>query len=184
MARRYKLRNGDIVEVAPGQDLEDTVGVVHDGLIKYLIKPDYQPGAMRELPKGGVYGEGFDAVAYDDPIDYEFNPFMHIAPPANDHLLDAIRYAAGFATPTQQGEVDLMNINEPAFTTKEYYHNTDVNTLSDDQIFQTVKNIDAKLKELGTLEGAAVDAHTDRLTEERTNLLRVVDARYPADPVE
>ena len=180
MARKYKLRNGDVVEVAPGQEYKHSVGVVHEGKVIYLLYPPVEEGCINGLPRGGVYGEAFDAVAMDDPIDHH-DPFGEFPREQHSDLLDALRYAAGFINDTKNGEIDLMNTNEPAFRTAEYYHNTDVTALSDDQIFTYVKNIDAKLKELAGLEGAAADAHTARLNAERTNLLRVVDARYPAE---
>jgi hypothetical protein len=184
MARKYKLRNGAIVEVAPGQDLRHSVGVVYDGRIEYLLYPPHDEGCNRGLPKGGVLGEDFDAIAMDEPLDPFSDMIIHCGSvPAGTvvktDLLDALRYAAGFANSTQQGEIDLMANNQPAFTTIEYYHNTDVGGMSDDQIFSYVRNIDAKLKELtGLGDGKAVTAHRVRLETEKEGLLRVVDTRY------
>jgi len=181
MAKRFKLRNGAVVEVAPGQDMRHSVGVVYDGRVEYLLYPPYEKDQVKPLPKGGVLGEGFDALAWDEPLDFAPQVFLDIdVDRANSsHLLDALRYAAGFIDTTQQGEIDLMATNKNAFSTIEYYHGTPVDQMSDDQIFGYVRNIDAKLKELGGLgDGKAVTAHTVRLETEKEGLLRVVDDRY------
>jgi hypothetical protein len=182
MARRYKLRNGATVEVAPGQEQRHSVGVVYDGRIEYLLYPPCEVGEVRGLPRGGVLGEGFDAIAMDDPIDHD-NPFSGMdslrVGRCSDSLLDALRYAAGFTNSTQLGDIDLMATNQNAFTTIEYYHGSPCEQMSDDQIFGYVRQIDAKLKELGGLgDGKAVTAHTVRLETEKEGLLRVVDTRY------
>jgi hypothetical protein len=186
MARKYQLRNGATVEVAPGQDMQHSVGVVYDGRVEYLLYPPTEEGETKPLPKGGVLGEGFDAIAMDDPIDLKAL-FLHSTPGieplrvgrVSSDLLDAIRYAAGFTDSMQQGEIDLMSTNQNAFTTIEYYHGSPCEQMSDDQIFGYVRNIDAKLKELNGLgDGKAVTAHTVRLETEKEGLLRVVDARY------
>lgn len=181
MARKYLLRNGATVEVAPGQDYRHTVGVIYEGRILHLLYPPFEEGEVKELPKGGILGEEFDAIALDSPIDYGEFESLRIGRVSTD-LLDALRYAAGFANSTQLGDIDLMATNENAFTVIEYYHGSPVTQMSDDQIFGYVRNIDAKLKELGGLgDGKAVTAHTVRLETEKEGLLRVVDARYEAD---
>lgn len=176
MAKQFRLRNGAVVEVAPGQDMHHSVGVVYDGRVEYLLYPPREAGEAQGLPKGGVLGEGFDAIAMDNPIMLDTDLG---AETLGSDLLDALRYAAGFTTTTQQGEIDLMATNQNAFTTIEYYHGSDVNNMSDDQIFGYVRNIDAKLKELtGLGDGKAVVTHRTRLETEKEGLLRVVDARY------
>lgn len=187
MAHKYKLRNGAIVEVAPGQDLEHSVGIIHEGQVKFLIKPQHNRDEIIPLPVGGVLGTDFDVVEHLHGIsaDYifvdgltEVRTKLHTDP----DLLDALRYAAATFTTTQQGEIDLMNTSQPAFTTIEYYHNTDVGNMSDDQLFSYVRSIDAKLKELvGLGDGRAVTAHRVRLETEKEGLLRVVDARYDTE---
>lgn len=189
MAKAFKLRNGATVEVAPGQDGRHSVGVVYNGRIEYLLYPPGEEGELKGLPRGGILGEGFDAIAMDDlfggsPIcsPEVLEQGIIWSSPEDNSLLDALRYAAGFTNTTQLGDIDLMATNENAFQTVEYYHGTPVGQMSDDQIFNYVRNIDAKLKELGGLgDGKAVSAHTVRLETEKEGLLRVVDARYEAD---
>jgi hypothetical protein len=138
----------------------------HDGIIQYLIKPE-TPEGMICYPVGGVLGRDFDVI--DVHTDY-------------DGMFDLRIGRIGNFNRNENGEIDLMANNQPAFTTVEYYHNTDVGNMSDDQIFGYVRNIDAKLKELGGLgDGNAVTAHRVRLETEKEGLLRVVDARYETD---
>lgn len=181
--RRYKLRNGVVVEVVPGQDRRHAVGVVYEGRIETLLYPPYEEWEDKPLPKGGVLGEAFDAV-YLMPEDEFWEEYPRGEEQATN-LLDALRYAAGFATTTQLGAIDLMATNENAFTTINFYHGAPVDNLSDDQVFGFVRNIDAKLKELAGLgDGKAVTAHRERLEAEKEGLLATVDSRYEEDAAE
>jgi hypothetical protein len=166
---QYTLRNGEVVEVDVGMSDRTSTAIWHNGIIQHLLNPE-TPEGMITYPVGGVLGRDFDVIAvhgteYDDLFDLRIGR----------HNLNL-----------KNGEIDLMNTNKPAFQTIEYYHNTDVGNMSDDQIFGYVRNIDAKLKELvGLGDGKAVTAHRVRLETEKEGLLRVVDARYekeaPAD---
>jgi len=159
----YTLRSGEVVGVDEGMGDKHTAAIWHNGVIQYLLKPE-TPEGMIVYPVGGVLGNAFDVIAvHTDQDGISFGPI-------------------GTLNTMQQGEIDLMANNQPAFTTIEYYHNTDTGNMSDDQLFGYVRNIDAKLKELAGLgDGKAVTAHRVRLETEKEGLLRVVDARYEKD---
>lgn len=168
---QYTLRNGDVVAVSEDENYSDTVGIIHNGVVQYLIKPA-TPEGMICYPVGGVLGNDFDVIAVHS-TDYDnYDGLLALRVGRHNLNLNA-------------GEIDLMNPNKSAFTTIEYYHGTDTTGMSDDQIFGYVRNIDAKLKDLSSLgDGKAVTAHRVRLETEKEGLLRVVDARHESDDSE
>lgn len=166
----YRLRNGLRAVID-----EKGIGVLENGQMKSWL-----PCPNDGHPKGGVMGNDFDAVVqiannekwtqlYNDAVTRRFEPgsVVYVPPEFYQYI------------PTQPQGEDNMAENRDGFVTIDYYDGYPIKDLSDDRIFDIIRDEQKKLNTLASVpEGAATSAHKARIEANIEKLMAAVNARH------